>query len=75
MSSDGFSCLNPLCVSGEIFPDYDAVCAHLAIPSTHCSQWAMDLVDRMTQNIPGNQDANEYDGGKTFVYQVFKNCI
>ena len=71
MSSDGFSYLNPLCVSDKIFPNYDVVCTHLAIPSTHCSQWAMDFVDHMMQNIHGNQDANEYDGGKTFVYQVF----
>ena len=62
MSSDmtkGFSCPNPLCDSDDLFPDYDAVCAHLNIPLTHCSKWAMDFIDRMTQNI---DDQYEDDG-------------
>src|SRR5258705_11802187 len=55
-TNHNFSCPNPLCDSNELFSDYDAVCKHLSIPSTHCSQWAIDFVDRMTH---ANQHSNE----------------
>jgi hypothetical protein len=62
MSSDtnqGFSCPNPLCDLNELFSDYDAVCEHLRMPSTHSSQWAIDFVDRMTY---AEQHSDENDG-------------
>jgi hypothetical protein len=64
MSSDtnrNFSCPNPLCDLNELFSDYDAVCEHLNIPSTHCSQWAIDFVDHMAR-VEQHSNENENDG-------------
>lgn len=61
------SCPNPLCDSNELFSNYDAVCAHLSIPSTQCSQWAIQFLRVMSYGVDINTPSSiDSDGGYEF---------
>jgi hypothetical protein len=57
-TAPGLSCPNSLCDSNDVFPDYDTLCAHLANPSTRCSQWAKAFIEMMN-NGPHSRDYHD----------------